>query len=185
MLKTIWKGSPNFTPGRGQFRPESIVIHIMDGTLIGTDAWFANPAAKASAHYGIGRDGAVHQYVQETDRAWHAGRIFEPTWMGLKVVPKNGPLNPNSYTLGIEHEGMANDLWPDAMYAASAELVRTICDRWRIPIDRHHIIGHREIYAKKTCPGRCDLEKLVAMAKAIVPSPAPEPTTGAPKYTPK
>jgi hypothetical protein len=62
-LPITWIGSCNKTPGRGGFRPEAIVIHIMEGTLGGTDDWFNNPASKVSAHYGIGRNGQVHQYV--------------------------------------------------------------------------------------------------------------------------
>jgi N-acetylmuramoyl-L-alanine amidase len=26
-------------------------------------------------------------------------------------------------------------------------------ERWSMPIDGDHVIGHREIYARKTCPG--------------------------------
>ena len=72
--------SPNFTQGRRTYRPEAIVIHVMDGTLKGTDGWFSSPLSQVSAHYGIGRNGEVHQYVEEIDTAWHAGRIHDPTW---------------------------------------------------------------------------------------------------------
>ena len=37
-----WIGSPNKDKGREGYRPEAIVIHIMEGTLKGTDAWFSN-----------------------------------------------------------------------------------------------------------------------------------------------
>lgn len=33
-----WIGSPNKDKRRDGFRPEAIVIHIMEGTLKGTDA---------------------------------------------------------------------------------------------------------------------------------------------------
>ena len=36
------------------FKPELIVLHIMDGTLSGTDSWFADPSSQVSSHYGIG-----------------------------------------------------------------------------------------------------------------------------------
>ncbi len=42
MQNIVWKGSPNFWSGRQGHKPEGIVIHIMAGTLIGTDAWFNN-----------------------------------------------------------------------------------------------------------------------------------------------
>ena len=40
-----------------------IVEHVMQGSLTGTDHWFQNPNAQVSAHFGIGKDGSVHQYV--------------------------------------------------------------------------------------------------------------------------
>ncbi|MBI5646901.1 MAG: S8 family serine peptidase [Ignavibacteriae bacterium] len=159
--------SPHYTRARSGYRPEAVVIHIMAGTLPGTDAWFRNPQSKVSAHYGIGRTGTVHRYVQEADTAWHAGRVHGPTWGGLHPAPGGGYVNPNFYTIGIEHEGSADSEWTDAMYEASAALVADICTRWNIPVDRAHIIGHREIYSVKSCPGtKVDLERLILIAGA-------------------
>jgi N-acetylmuramoyl-L-alanine amidase len=58
------------------------------------------------------------------------------------------------------------------MYHASAVLIRDLCTRWSIPIDRDHVIAHHEIYAMKPCPGpSADLDRLVCMARdaALVP----------------
>lgn len=161
-MNIIQKKSSNFWVGRKGYRPEGIVIHIMDGTLIGTDSWFANPSSQVSAHYGIGRIGEVHQYVKEEDTAWHAGRVDAPVW---KLIRPN--INPNLYTIGIEHEGRPNDVWTEAMKQASAILIREICQRWQIPIDRNHIVGHFEIFSKKpNCPAsnKAILDELVALA---------------------
>jgi N-acetylmuramoyl-L-alanine amidase len=161
MLATKWIGCLHKRAGRAGYRPEAVVVHIMEGTLAGTDSWFNSPQSKVSTHYGIGRNGEIHQYVGESDTAFHVGRRSNPTWRSIK------PANPNLYTIGIEHEGRANSDWPEAMYRASAALIRDICTRWSIPIDREHIIGHREIYDRKSCPGHVvDLEKLVRMARA-------------------
>lgn len=171
-MNIIPKSSPNFTAGRKTYKPFAIVIHIMDGTLVGTDSWFGNPDSKVSAHYGVGLQGEVHQYVKETDSAWHAGRVYTPSWSLIKT---NGGqyINPNYYTIGIEHEGKGDTAWTDAMYAASAELIRGICQRWNIPLDRQHIVGHHEIYGAKTCPGtKVDINKLIALAKGnVIPTP--------------
>ncbi len=164
--------SPNFTDGRKIYKPEAIVIHIMEGSLSGTDSWFKNPASKVSAHYGIGLNGEVHQYVAEINTAWHAGRVNAPSWQLIKHASNGQFINPNFYTVGIEHEGNESSNWTDAMYNSSSEMVRTICKRWNIPIDRNHVIGHHEIYSLKTCPGnRVDFNKLIAMASD---SPLPE-----------
>ena len=159
----------NFMPGRpGGLRPAAIVIHISEGTLISADAWFNNQAAKVSAHYCVGRAGEIHQYVSEEDTAYHAGSPVSPTWRLLRAG-----VNPNFYTIGIEHEGRAQDPWADPQYAASAGLVAEIAQRWSIPIDADHIVMHREIRGSKTCPGyvfsRERLLSLILAAGALCP----------------
>lgn len=158
--------SPNFTGGRNNYRPEAIVIHIMEGSLSGTDSWFKSRISSVSAHYGIGKDGEIHQYVQEKDSAWHAGRVNAPSWNLIKPAGNNSYKNPNFYTIGIEHEGTGNSEWTDAMYESSSSLIAEIVQRWNIPIDRDHIIGHHEIYSLKTCPGfKVDLNKLIDLSR--------------------
>lgn len=174
-MNIIQKPCTNHYNGRAGYKPELIVIHVMDGTLTGTDSWFQNGSAAAgrpvSAHYGIGQNGEVHQYVKEEDGAWHAGRIQNPTFS----LFKGANINPNLYTIGIEHEGKADTAWSPAMKAASAELIREICGRWNIPIDRNHIIGHYQIFSgKPNCPGinKGMIDEIIALAKT--PStPAP------------
>jgi N-acetylmuramoyl-L-alanine amidase len=156
--------SPNFTTGRRTYRPEAIVIHIMEGTIKGTDSWFSSALSQVSAHYGVGQKGEVHKYVEEADTAWHAGRVHDPTWPLIKKSPDGMYINPNYYTIGIEHEGNDVSEWSDTMYNTSAELIRDICQRWSIPADRLHIIGHHEIYSLKNCPGfKVDMDKLISL----------------------
>jgi len=172
MMNIINILSPNFTPGRNIYKPEAVVIHIMEGTLSGTDSWFKSPQSKVSAHYGIGKTGDVHQYVAEINTAWHAGRLNGPSWLLIKPAGNGQYFNPNYYTVGIEHEGNENSDWTNEMYSSSSEMVKTICSRWNIPIDRNHVIGHHEIYSLKTCLGnKVDLNKLIALASN---SPVPE-----------
>src|SRR5258708_2913484 len=110
--------SPNYTQGRKTYKPEAIVIHIMEGTLSGTDSWFQNAASSVSAHFGIGMNGEVHQYVDTENSAWHAGRVNAPSWKLIKPSPlfAGNFINTNYYTIGIEHEGKEDTEWTDAMY---------------------------------------------------------------------
>lgn len=182
----VWKGAHprNFRSGRRGYRPEAIVIHVMDGTLVGTDAWFSTAASGVSAHYGIGNWGEVHQYVKEADSAFHAGTVVNPTWAELKR--EGGKVvNPNLYTIGIEHEGrgLSTAGWPAAMRAASVALVADIARRWDIPIDARHIIRHRAIRSSKpNCPGQgVDLAAYiteVAAHQASQPAPQERPFSG-------
>ncbi|ACZ90533.1 N-acetylmuramoyl-L-alanine amidase [Streptosporangium roseum] len=129
--KWVAASSSNYTVSN---RPTSnaidrIVIHVTQGSYAGTISWFQNPAAQVSAHYVVrSSDGDVTQMVREKDRAWHAR-----DW--------------NSRSVGIEHEGYVNDAswFTDAMYRSSAALTRNIADRYGIPKDRAHIVGHVEV----------------------------------------
>ncbi|MFC7648681.1 N-acetylmuramoyl-L-alanine amidase [Streptosporangium lutulentum] len=117
---------------------DRIVVHVTQGSYAGTISWFQNPAAQVSSHYVVrSSDGAITQMVREKDRAWHAG-------------------NDNSRSVGIEHEGFVdNASWfTDSMYRSSAALTRSIADRYNIPKDRAHIIGHNQVPgATHTDPG--------------------------------
>ncbi|TDH59198.1 N-acetylmuramoyl-L-alanine amidase [Dankookia rubra] len=174
-MKVTWKGcaASNFRAGRPPgFKPEAIVIHIMDGTLAGTDSWFNNPAAQVSAHYGVGVAGQVHQYVNETDTAFHAGKVIKPSWQGLKQG-----VNPNFYTIGIEHEGRGDAAYPwgAPQLDASLALVAEVARRWGIPLDDQHIVSHHQIRADKPCPGRnFDLADYVGRLRLVRPPAGPK-----------
>jgi len=97
-----WHPSPNFTPGN---HPRIYVLHIMQGSLAGTDSWFTEFAsqAQASAHFGIGKDGRVIQWVDTADQSWNC---------------ENG----NPVTIGVEHEGFAGEELTGAQIAADEKL---------------------------------------------------------------
>ncbi len=168
-------GALKFTKGRMGYRPIAIVVHIMDGFLSGTDAWFNDPRCPASAHYGIGKTGEIHQYVDEADTAWHAGSISKPNWTLLKRDNQGNSINPNRYTIGVEHEGKSGEVWTDATYQSSAWLIKDIANRWVIPIDRDHIVGHYQIDLDRRsgCPGKgIDFDKLINLARQLAGQPA-------------
>lgn len=110
----------------------TVVIHTVQGSYSGAISWFQNSSAQVSAHYTVrSSDGQITQSVDEEDVAWHAGH-----W------------DTNKASIGIEHEGYVDDpakWYTDAMYRQSAALVADICDRYGIPKDRSHIIGHVEV----------------------------------------
>ncbi|HWI66092.1 MAG TPA: N-acetylmuramoyl-L-alanine amidase [Symbiobacteriaceae bacterium] len=119
-----------------------VIIHVTQGSYSSAINWFANPSAKVSAHYTVrSSDGQITQSVREKDIAWHAGN-----W------------TYNTQSIGIEHEGYVdNCAWfTDAMYRASAALTRSVANKYGIPKDRAHILGHNEVPgATHTDPGGC------------------------------
>lgn len=164
----------NYRRGReSAFPVDVIVIHVTEGSANATRAWFNDPDSSVSAHYLVRTDGVVEQFVSEDDTAWANGRVHAPT---AQLVLDRAPANPNRWTISIEHEGDGTHELTEPQRAASVELIRDICARRSIPIDRDHIIGHHEIYSLKTCPGAINVDRLVFEASgagqpAIEPAP--------------
>jgi N-acetyl-anhydromuramyl-L-alanine amidase AmpD len=137
---------------RSGYKPEIIVLHIMQGTMNGTISWFKNPKSYSSAHYLVGKDGRVVQMVKDADGAWHAGRVYNPSENIKRVLKKTrwgGYINPNKYSLGIECEGKDGDHWTEPQMKSLTDLVRTLCARFDILRDRLHIIDHQDIASYK------------------------------------
>jgi N-acetylmuramoyl-L-alanine amidase len=153
--------TPNFETGRSGERPRAIVLHTNVGTFGSTVAWFADRRSGVSSHYLIGLDGRIGQFVDEADTARHCGRVLEPTAAFLTEA------NPNLYTVGIEFEDGGDPLGAErsaAQYDTGAALIASIARRWETPLDREHVVGHREIFAAKECPGNLDLDRLIHRA---------------------
>jgi N-acetyl-anhydromuramyl-L-alanine amidase AmpD len=132
---STWYGaSPdNYTAAnRSYSNPiNKILIHVTQGPWAGATKWFLDPNAQASSHYTVrSSDGFIGQSVKEKDIAWHAGN-----WLY------------NQTSVGIEHEGYVSDpkWFTDVMYDSSAKLSAYLCNKYGIPIDRAHIIGHNEV----------------------------------------
>lgn len=153
----------NHAHGRRGYKPDVIVIHIQEGTMQGTESWFSNPESGVSAHYGVSKTGEVVQWVQDGDTAWHAGTVRSPT---AEIVIERLPLGPNRYSLGIECEGTARAEPTPALMDALVGLVKQLATVHGIPLDRRHVIGHREIRADKACPGKIDVDEVVRRAAA-------------------
>ena len=153
----LWNPAATCNYGAGRSSAVTHVAeHIAQGSYAGTISWFQNCDASVSAHYVVrSSDGQVTQMVRESDTAWHVA-------------------NHNSYTVGIEHEGYAeNCAWyTTAMYNGSSALTRDIADSHGIPrtatydaslgwdteIPREStfkIKGHTNFPTTKTCPGAC------------------------------
>lgn len=110
-----------------------IVIHDTEGSYQSAIDWFQNPASYVAANYVIrSSDGEVTQMVKNKDVGWHAGNWYM-----------------NMHSIGIEHEGFAADgaaWYTEAMYQSSAKLVRHLADKYNIPLDREHIVGHDQYH---------------------------------------
>lgn len=110
---------------------DRVIIHVVQGSYAVALKVFRDPEHGAASHYVVrGGDGHVAQMVRELDVAFHAGdRSY------------------NERSVGIEHEGFVDrpEDFTDAMYESSARLTAGICERYGIPVDREHIMGHHEV----------------------------------------
>jgi len=81
--------SANFNRG-GMKRPlRGLVLHIQQGTENGTFSWFNNPVARASAHFGNPKQGALEQFVDIDNVAW-AQVAGNREWISVENEGKSG-----------------------------------------------------------------------------------------------
>lgn len=148
-MDIIQSASPNLWTGRNGKKIIAIVDHITAGSMPGCLSWMQNPQSKASAHYLVTRGGLVYQLVQDEDSAFHAGAVKNPSW------PLYDGTNPNRYTIGIEHEGQPSTSLTEPQYQATLALHKMLTEKWGIPADTNHIIGHYRIDSvnRPNCPG--------------------------------
>ncbi|AVH60481.1 MULTISPECIES: N-acetylmuramoyl-L-alanine amidase [Streptomyces] len=108
-----------------------IVIHDTEGTWDGVLKLVQDPTY-VSWNYSLrSTDGHIAQHVKAKDVAWHAGNWYV-----------------NAKSIGLEHEGFlaSPDAWyTEAMYRASARLVSYLSEKYDIPLDRQHILGHDNV----------------------------------------
>ena len=60
-----------------------LVLHHQagNGSLYG---WFNNPSAQVSAHFWVGKNGVIEQYVDTARVSWH-GRDLNSNWVGVET----------------------------------------------------------------------------------------------------
>ena len=135
----LWQASPSFD----QRRPNFVILHQTTNTSAATAlATLTDPQRKVSAHYLIGRDGAIVQLVDESARAWHAG----DSWWG-------GTTDLNSASLGIELDNTGDEAFAEAQIVALLALLEELRSRYRIP--SANFLAHGDIApARKVDPSR-------------------------------
>lgn len=94
---------------------------------------------RVSAHFVIGRDGNIAQFVSADNCAWHAG---ESAWRGRGGC--------NDFSIGVELEGAEDDIFDGRQYSALINLARALMQQY----GKMMIAGHCHIApGRKTDPG--------------------------------
>jgi hypothetical protein len=150
-------------PLTGNYDPGGIwviglVLHVMEGTLEGSDSWFRRtPTANdsgSSAHFGLAKDGRLWQWVDTEDKAWaqEAGN--------------------NSY-VSVECEEKVGDTLTAAQLAALVRLVQWMHDHHGMPFTLANKPGERGLgyhamggvaWGNHPCPGA----PIIAQRQAIL-----------------
>jgi hypothetical protein len=122
-----------------------VVLHIMQGTLAGTDTWFHDPNNKVSAHFGVGKDGTVYQWVDTADEAWAEAA-------------------GNPVGISVEHEGQVPDALTSQQIAADAAILAWVNQTHGVPVQVTddpvggsgvcgHSTGAAQGWGHPACPG--------------------------------
>ena len=121
---------------------DQIVIHHT-GNAVDDDL---SAAEIDASHKGQGWTCIGYHYVVRKDGTVEQGR---PHWtVGAHAY------GHNSHTIGIHVCGNFEEAEPtDEQIESTAMLLANLCTDYELPIDRDHVVGHRELMAT-ACPGR-------------------------------
>lgn len=163
-----WKGPiPNLTPKAMVYPIHGLVLHIEQGSESGTNNWFHNPAAQASAHFGNPKTGPLDQWVDLADKAW-------------------AEVAGNSSWFSVEHEGYSGQSLTPSQIENDAHLFAWICEQYphvkcQITDDINgvglgwHGMGGAEWGGHVNCPGTPIVHQrgvIVSRAKVLLAHPA-------------
>ena len=145
--------SPNFFKDRKdpktgiQYKPEVLFLHITDSGFWSTKYTLENPNSQVSYNWVVDTNGKWHNAVDEKHAPWSNGLMRNPTWKKLHNV------NTNLYTISVGAVNFGN-IPPYKQWGSWAKLCKEIIERHNIPLDKVHIINHREVNNSKTCPSK-------------------------------
>ncbi len=150
-----------------------VVMHTMVGDLPGTVAWFNNPKAQASAHFGVAEDGSIHQFGP-VGKGWCAWAQAAGNQAWYSIEHADGGLTRNPLTR--------------AQIGASAQLLEVLSWFAGFPLQvtdsvtvkgyGTHVMGGAA-WGGHTCPGpgprAGQRAVIVELAKQIRAGSAPPP----------
>lgn len=132
----------NFTYGRDGRTLSKITVHHMAGIMSAESCGYLwqNPNRQTSSHYGIGVDGEIGQYVDESNTAW-CDSNWESNCTSVTIE------NSNDSTGGEWHVG---DKTLDSLIKLCADI--SIRNGLGLLVPGQNLTWH-SMYAATTCPG--------------------------------
>lgn len=146
---------------KGMKGHKGVVLHIMDGTLDGTNSWFNNPHSEASSHFGNGKDGRLFQWVDTDNKAWTEAS-GNPLWISIENEGKGGD--------ALTPKQIANCAkiyeWAEKLYHFGFAITSNVNQNGL----GHHSMGGQDWGGHLNCPGTKIIAQkplIIARAKAI------------------
>jgi hypothetical protein len=132
-----------------------LITHVIQGPLSSADSWFHNPAAGASAHFGVGSAGTVYQWVDTDAMSW-------------------ANCDGNGYSITVETAGYSGQPWSPSQIEALARLFAWVHKQYGIPLwlNTHpftgqglswHGLGGEAWCGHYSCPGTPRVRQLPAI----------------------
>ena len=157
-----------------EYAPEYVMIHFTSAVMTHREDPYNLSYVRqtfvdydVSVHYIIERDGTVHCYIPEDRVAWHAGKgewNNDPKYtnkmnyyaIGIELVGMGSEEDMSIYMSAGEYRKLDSSLkcFTSEQYSSLKALVKDICDRNDIPMDRDHVIGHEDYSPTKNDPGQ-------------------------------
>lgn len=164
-----------------EYPVEVVVVHFCSNVVIDISNPYSLKAVRqtftqneVSTNYIIDRDGTIYCWVPEQRVAWHAGKgsfgeekyenSLNKYSIGIELLAIGSKNDMKQYLTSRQYNSIPKHLigYTDAQYEALSALISDIIERWDIPADRQHIIGHDEYNPNKSDPGELfDWERLM------------------------
>jgi len=152
---------------RGGAAPSSIIIHTTNNknknTAFNGEAEFLRDSPAVSAHFLIGKDGRIVQFLDPMRwQAWHAGPAL--------------PAYLNAKSIGIESHVSVGETWTAAQHDACTWLVRDLIAAYGISpelVDTHRAVALPK--GRKSDPEGWENEPFYAWRATLSSPPAPQP----------
>ncbi len=141
-MKIIKKPSPNFGLRREGTDIEFIILHYTAMSTENSLERLCDPVHEVSCHYLIDPSGICYQLVDDSKRAWHAGKSY---WRGY--------VDLNSRSFGIELVNSGNENYPEAQMKSLTRLLKYLIGSFKL--NPKNVLGHSDIApSRKLDPGK-------------------------------
>lgn len=165
-LVSYTKISPNRSSRKGN-KIDMVIIHCVVGqaSVEALGSRFAQSSVGASSNYGIGADGRIGMYVEESERAWCSGGT-DSNGNPIRVNGISGAdIDRRAISIECACDAYAPYKINDKVYASLIKLLADICERNGITelkwqgdkslvgnVAKQNMAVHRW-FAYKSCPG--------------------------------